>query len=316
MTIIRSLADQNFGSTTKIGPNGTLSVAQTSVLLGAPFVGSTLDSVIWDTAVANGGTVAQASGEVSLATGTTADGSAALFSQRLARYTPESSNYYAASIRLGDTGTANNTRRWGAFDANNGAFFQISGSVLSAVTRKGTTDTAVAQGSWNGVAFTLDTNSHRYEIHYTDSQVFFLIDGRIAHTATALTTAWTESMHLPARAENTNSASSTTDVALSASSVLIGRSGESSASAGFINITASGTTVLKIGPGKLRRVVINNPGTTSTLALYDNTSAAGTLIGTINTSSGPSSLGYDLDFNVGLTVVASATPGDSTVIFD
>lgn len=37
---------------------------------------------------------------------------------------------------------------------------------------------------------------------------------------------------------------------------------------------------------------------------------------TIDTESSGGTLNYDLDFNTGLTVVASAAPGDITVVYD
>lgn len=43
----------------------------------------------------------------------------------------------------------NLTKRIGAFDANNGVFFELSGSTLNVGIRKGASDTKVAQDSWN-----------------------------------------------------------------------------------------------------------------------------------------------------------------------
>lgn len=68
-------------------------------------------------------------------------------------YLPGSANLLMLSIGCGDTGTTNNTRRWGAFDENDGVFFELEGSTLHAVIRSSTTgsvvNTRVARSVWN-----------------------------------------------------------------------------------------------------------------------------------------------------------------------
>jgi len=58
------------------------------------------------------------------------------------------------TIAVGDTGKSNVRRRWGYFDADNGAFFELNGTTLSVVRRSRATgsvvDTAVNQSLWNG----------------------------------------------------------------------------------------------------------------------------------------------------------------------
>lgn len=81
------------------------------------------------------------------------------------------------------------------------------------------------------------------------------------------------------------------------------------------NITSKTTTVVKTGPGVFRGIVINAPGSTDTLTVYDNTAASGTKIGTITVTAGFPYI-YDAAFTTGLTVVSGGgTAGDYTVLW-
>jgi hypothetical protein len=75
-------------------------------------------------------------------------------------------------------------------------------------------------------------------------------------------------------------------------------------------ITAGAT--VKAGVGSLRGVTINN-STASTLTLYDSLTATGSVIGIIATT-GPVSLLYDIQFNIGLFIVNSAA-SDVTIAY-
>lgn len=88
------------------------------------------------------------------------------------------------------------------------------------------------------------------------------------------------------------------------------------AAGSYTNIAANGTTVVRTGRGELMRIVVNTKGATAnTCTVYDNTSAAGTKIATIDTTAGPSAFVYDCEFMTGLTVVlASGTSADITVV--
>lgn len=81
------------------------------------------------------------------------------------------------------------------------------------------------------------------------------------------------------------------------------------------NITSNATTVVKPSAGFFHGITINQPGSADwQVQMYDGLSAAsGTLIGTLKNFSSPNYV-YDVQFNVGLTLVTSGTTaGDITV---
>lgn len=74
--------------------------------------------------------------------------------------------------------------------------------------------------------------------------------------------------------------------------------------------------IVKSGSGVLRKIIVNTIGTGSpTVTLYDNTTNSGTVIGVLSLSTA-GSLDYNLNFTNGLTIVASSTTGDFTVVYD
>lgn len=82
----------------------------------------------------------------------------------------------------------------------------------------------------------------------------------------------------------------------------------------FTNISTNATTTAKSGAGTLHTITVNNPGTTETLTIYDNTAGSGTKIGTVAVGTSLTTLIYDLAFATGLTIVsAGAGAGDWTV---
>ena len=88
----------------------------------------------------------------------------------------------------------------------------------------------------------------------------------------------------------------------------------------FLNIAAGqATTTVKSGAGTLRAIVFNGPATaTSTLVVYDNTAASGTVIARPLATAvvSPVSVTYDLAFGTGLTLITAVANGaDMTVVY-
>jgi hypothetical protein len=109
---------------------------------------------------------------------TSASGSRAmLITNRYHYYQPGSSNLFKMTISLGDTGKANNTRRWGGFDDNDGVFFELQGTTLNAVIRNSTSgsvvETRVPSTAWSGDR--LDgTGLSGYAISLTGINVYWI----------------------------------------------------------------------------------------------------------------------------------------------
>ncbi len=118
---------------------------------------SSLDtySSLFTTTTNAGGTLtydATGSSEV-LSVTSSAGSSVRLTTNRYHYYLPGSANLYKMTISCGDTGKVNNTRRWGAFDVNDGVFFALNGTSLQVTIRNSTSgsvvETAVSQENWN-----------------------------------------------------------------------------------------------------------------------------------------------------------------------
>lgn len=85
----------------------------------------------------------------------------------------------------------------------------------------------------------------------------------------------------------------------------------------YKNITTNTTTVVKAAPGELFSITINSKGATSNIAqVYDNTSATGSPIATIDTTAQIGTLTYNVAMLTGITIVTSAgTAADITVAY-
>lgn len=76
----------------------------------------------------------------------------------------------------------------------------------------------------------------------------------------------------------------------------------------FSNLSTANTFVVKSGAGELHSITVNALGTVSSaVVVYDNTSATGTKIATINTLSVLGTLTFDVAFATGLTIVSTGT---------
>lgn len=107
------------------------------------------------------------------------------------------------------------------------------------------------------------------------------------------------------------------------SSTTLKRDGNASPTSIFnyavITAAAPTTTVVKSGSGFFHLLVINTAAANGVITIYDNTSATGTKIATITQPAAliesAQTLVYDIEFNVGLTIVTSAAAQDITVSY-
>lgn len=109
---------------------------------------------LFTTSTANGGSSSYSADRASTTlTVTTANGSSSIRQSRAyLTYQPGKALLFLGTGVMGSAQTGT-TKRIGYFDANNGLFFQLSGSTLSVVVRSKVTgsvvDTAINQSSWN-----------------------------------------------------------------------------------------------------------------------------------------------------------------------
>ena len=127
---------------------GRLRSANPETLFDSKFVYDKMPS-LWDEKIHGAGTSTYDQSNACI--NMTVSGS----SQSVTRQTKSYFNYRTGKSQLfvftGILGSAvsNLTRRIGAFDSNNGLFFELQDSTLSVVVRKNGTDTKISQSSWN-----------------------------------------------------------------------------------------------------------------------------------------------------------------------
>lgn len=317
------IIDSQTGSAANVSAYGSLQTADLVRLIGGTFEGATLSSVRWDSVLLNGGTVPQSGGVVTVSTNTTADGAASFYSDHVARFLAGSPNRFATHLRLTDTGVANNVRRWGAFDASNGLFFELNGTAFRVVSRKAGVDTAVPSGSFNGAQPIIDTNNHRWTIMYEPSGARFYqsdADGNevLLHHMTFATSLGVGTMHLKIGHQSVNSSGATTNAGFEVRGTSISRFGAVVAHANRHYTATAETVTLKSSPGNLREVVIGRKGSGgATITLYDATTAdAAKIIDVIDVVNFQGAIPYDLDFHTGLTYTTSSGIANAALIFD
>lgn len=88
----------------------------------------------------------------------------------------------------------------------------------------------------------------------------------------------------------------------------------------YLNMVGNVTTTVKSGAGVLHTICFNGGANSTTATLYDNTTATGTKIGTLDllsvNSNVLSCLNYDVEFTIGLTIVlAGSNNNDITVTY-
>jgi len=312
--------EQNSSRFAFISPTGGLSINPQPRLVGSNFDGATKDTNFWTEAVANGGLVTQ-SGEIELNTRTgasvVADGTAQYNSVRSARFVVGSALMFAGIFKFVTAGTANNVRRMGAYDTNDGFYFELDGTTFSVGSRKSTSDTLVSSGSFNGAYGTTwtptTTDYYKFDIEWIPLGAIFYVNGQILHKWVA--GHLTNRMTLPIRFENNNSAGQDAEVAFDCLGVVIMRYGPLITNPTYYHLSGDAAThLLKVGAGVLQRMVLNNTTGTS-LTLYDGVSAGGIVIGVI-TSKVVGAWQYDLPFSNGLTIVTVGNGLDATVIYE
>lgn len=322
--------EDEYGFDVENTPNGEMRTVQPTLLVGKSFEGAIIDPNFWTVVSSSSGTVIQSSDTITMSTGTGANGTSTVNSVRRARYVPGQAHVERFQLRVGDTGVANNVRKWGALwgttmpTITDGAYFQLSGTTFSIVTIKGGSASTVSSGSFNGKygsSYSLDTNFHTYEIYWNNKTVFFTIDGEVLHTVRATTETWTNTVQFHIYFENTNSGGSTTNTSLTCSAAGIRRLGSllSQPTSKYQSGTVA-ALVLKYGVGNVHGISISGVVNNSVVTLYDNTAATGTILwssGAMSNQTVPLFIDLKgLPYFTGLTLAITVANSNVTVIYE
>jgi hypothetical protein len=182
----------------------------------------------WDPSTSSGGTITYNAtlGGMDLGVSSTLNSQSIFQSRRVMSYVPGRSSGLSGAYRLSNL-TSGIRYRWGIFDENNGAFFEVNGDDINCVVRSNTTgsvvDSSVPRSSWNedkldgsgrsGIILDLTKQQLPY-IEYEwygagEVKYYFLIDGRkrlvhVASHANRISTVYCRTPFLPLRAEVKN----------------------------------------------------------------------------------------------------------------
>jgi hypothetical protein len=316
--------EDNYGFGVENTPNDELRTVTPYRLVGSLFSGSVIDDIFWTTG-SGSGSIVVGGGQAVLSTGSQINAGISLQSFRNARYIGGSSNRARIVMRLPDTGTTNNIRRWGAFTLTDGAFFELNGTTLKVITRKNSSDTAVDSGSFNGdmgLVIAIPTEVRTWEIYFNNSKVYFAINGVLLHTVAATSTTWSSTVSLPLRFENSNGNGSTSVVQMNVRNAVITRLGSAVSqpiSYCFPSAQTAGIN-LKIGAGNLHSIIITGTTNNSVISLADSTSGSSPLIYT-STSTATTGVPVSLDFKGlpfynGLRLIITAANSGATIIYE
>ena len=201
-----------------------------------------------------------------------------------------------------------------------GAWFQLNGTTFSVVTCKGTSETPIDNGAFNGqlsLGYLLNTINNIYEISYSNSGVTFLINQIPLHKVTASASTWTNTMHLHIFADVINSGASAA-VSFYSRAMNITRIGHLETNPQVFHGTTTATTVLKYQPGLLNRIAVNDMVAGTSIFVYDGIGAAGPLLAVITPGAKavqPFTQEYNIPFNNALSIYTTGT-WDYTVSYE
>ena len=205
------------------------------------------------------------------------------------------------------------------YTLSDGILFRVTGTtpVFSLQTYKNGSNTDITTFNGQlGSSYTLDTNIHTYEIYYSNTKAYLVIDGVLLHTISASTTGLTDTMHYGLYLDNINTGNTTTTT-LGMRNAAIHRLGPEKTNTTNKNISGAAVTVCKYSIGKLHGICLNAPANKA-IVIYDNVVAGGNTIATITptNATGPLYMPLDCPFFNGLTVDTTAGAQNITIVYE
>lgn len=229
----RYIQDRDGISAWGMTPFGNGRVAQSLWQAGSSFDGTALNKQEWESIVTNGGSYVLGGGEVRLRTNAV-NATSAMESRKAVEFLGDTENECIFALRLGDTGVANNAKRWGVFDELDGFFIEQyhdgSTGKLRAVTRKGGVDTIDTLFPLGVVAPTNTSTYQFWRFVYTPSFILVYQGSNLVHlfisgTTNPLSPLFGRFM-LPARFEIINSGGSSVDSSIYCQYAAVSRVGQ------------------------------------------------------------------------------------------
>lgn len=307
--------DDHYGISQYLAPNGEVVAVPLYKLLGDVFTGAAIDPNFWTTTLGTGGSITITGGQLVVSTGTTANNAVEVTSNGTGRFSGLAPNKLRIVQQLPDTGVVGNVRHWGVGTfaggiVTNGALFQMNGVNFELVTVRSSVSSTISNGTFNGqygATFTPGTTAHFYEIIFQPRQVIWLADNKVIHTLSAAANPWADQLHLPIHFGSVNSGGLAQNVTFNVRNATIVRFGISDIqpTSVFLQGLNAGQN-LKNTPGNLHGVTISGVVNNAVVTLYDNTTAAGTVLwstGAMANNTVP--LDYPMNripFNTGLSI--------------
>ena len=299
-----------------VSPINSMNVNTNTRLVGTNFDGTVKDTNFWTEYVSGSGSVVQDGGEVQLNTGTTANSYASYRSVQRARYVVSRPMRFLGYFALTSVPVSGNVRRIGAYDDDDGFFFQMNGLTFQIGSRRGGVDTLVDNGTLNG-NYGLTWNPaldqyYKLEIEYGGQGAVFYVNGTKLHKLPA--GHWTNNLTLPASMQCYNFDGQDTDCSFDCLGNVIFGQGEFSTSPTYKYINGAVTNqVLKRGAGLFRRILNNDNA--GTITVRDGVDATGTIIAQVSLAKVLGTLEFDVGFNEGL-VITTTGAAVATIIYE